>query len=82
MLVAVLLCKGGAGVRGVFSICVRRSSSEARIPGGCLATADRVFFQTYVAIVASRCFKTISCVASLFSSFCCLASVLGTRIEC
>ena len=36
-----------------------------------------VCFQTYVAIIAYGCLKTRSSVASLFSSFCCLASVSG-----
>ena len=34
-------------------------------------------FQTYIAIVVSRCFKTKLDVASPSSSFCCLSLVLG-----
>jgi hypothetical protein len=38
-----------------------------------------ICFQTYVAIVASECFKTRSSVASPSSPFCCLALVSGVE---
>jgi hypothetical protein len=38
-----------------------------------------ICFQTYVAIVASECFKTRPSVASPSSPFCCLASVSGVE---
>jgi hypothetical protein len=40
-----------------------------------------IYFQTYVATVASECFKSRSDVASPSSPFCCLASVSGVRSE-
>jgi hypothetical protein len=37
-----------------------------------------IYFQTYVAIIAFKCFKIRSSVTSPFTPFCCLASMSGT----
>ena len=60
------LCKNGAGVRRVFSICVR--DLLTLMPRGCLLLASRVFFQAQLLVYSSVLFSDSITLLSAYMS--------------